>query len=53
MTNTTTGKSTGNANGKISQWQPAFSWRDLRRHGLENLVVTVKIEGRRAKDIRN
>jgi len=34
---------------RIRQQQLAFLGHDLRKHGLENLVMTGRIEGRRAR----
>jgi len=34
---------------RIRQWQLAFLGHVLRKHGLENLVVMGRIDGKRAK----
>ena len=35
---------------RIRQWQLAFLGHELKKHGLENLVVTRKIDGRKARE---
>lgn len=36
----------------IRQWQLNFLGHVMRQHGLENLAVTVKVDGRRARDAK-